>query len=103
MKRLRKGVTELDLLRDLMLGGRHSRQTAVRLGISFPTADRWLESLMTVPGVRRIRPEYERAGRAAYEGFFTAKGVHDETPWEKLVWGEKYAWCEAARAARATT
>jgi hypothetical protein len=55
VKRLRKGVTELDLLRDLMLGGRHSRQTAVRLGISFPTADRWLESLMTVPGVRRTK------------------------------------------------
>jgi len=55
MKRLRKGVTELDLLRDLMLGGRHSRQTAVRLGISFPTADRWLESLMKVPGVRQTK------------------------------------------------
>ncbi len=26
MKRLRTGVTELDLLRDLMLGGQHSRQ-----------------------------------------------------------------------------
>lgn len=55
VKRLRKGVTELDILRDLMLGGRHSRQTAVRLGISFPTADRWLESLMGIPGVRRFR------------------------------------------------
>jgi hypothetical protein len=41
VKRLHKGVTELDVLRDLMLGGRHSRSTAVRLGISFPTADRW--------------------------------------------------------------
>jgi|GEM_PF-4387674 hypothetical protein len=55
MKRLRKGLTELDVLRDLMLGGRHSRQTAVRLGISFPTADRWLESLLTVPGVRKFK------------------------------------------------
>jgi hypothetical protein len=55
VKRLHKGVTELDLLRDLMLGGRHSRQTAVRLGISFPTADRWLESLLMVPGVRKTK------------------------------------------------
>jgi hypothetical protein len=55
VKRLRKGVTELDVLRDLMLGGRHSRSTAVRLGISFPTADRWLESLLRVPGVRKTK------------------------------------------------
>ena len=55
MKRLRTGVTELDLLRDLMLGGRHSRSTAIRLGISYPTADRWLESLLKVPGVRRTK------------------------------------------------
>jgi hypothetical protein len=55
MKRLRKGVTELDVLLDLMLGLRHSRQTAVRLGISFPTADRWLESLLVIPGVRKFK------------------------------------------------
>ena len=55
MRRLRKGATELELLRDLMLGGRHSRQTAVRCGISLPPADRWLESLLRVPGVRRFR------------------------------------------------
>lgn len=55
MRRLRNGATELDVLRDLMLGGRHSRQTAVRLGISYPTADRWLESLLKVPGVRRFK------------------------------------------------
>ena len=48
-------MSELDLLRDLMLGGRHSRQTAVRFGISLPTADRWLASLLVVPGVRRFR------------------------------------------------
>ena len=45
----------MDVLRDLMLGGRHSRQTAVRFGISYPTANRWLESLLKVPGVRRFR------------------------------------------------
>ena len=55
MRRLRNGATELDVLRDLMLGGRHSRQTAVRLGISYPTADRWLEALLKVPGVRRFK------------------------------------------------
>lgn len=55
MRRLRNGATELDVLRDLMLGGRHSRQTAVRLGVSYPTADRWLESLLKVPGVRRFK------------------------------------------------
>lgn len=54
-KRVRPGATELDLLRDLMLGGRHSRQTAVRIGISYPTADRWLESLLRVPGVRKFK------------------------------------------------
>lgn len=54
-KRVRLGASELDLLRDLMLGGRHSRQTAVRIGISYPTADRWLESLLRVPGVRKFK------------------------------------------------
>jgi hypothetical protein len=55
VKRLRKGVTELDVLRDLMLGGRHSRSTAVRLGISLPTADRWLESITRILGVRKTK------------------------------------------------
>jgi hypothetical protein len=55
MRRLRKGTTELDVLRDLMLGGRHSRQTVIRFGVSYPTADRWLASLLRVPGVRRFK------------------------------------------------
>ena len=59
MKRFRTGVTELDLLRDLMLGGRHSRSTAIRLGISYPTADRWLES----PGMQLGIDAAEKAGR----------------------------------------
>lgn len=46
----------LDVLRDLMLGGRHSRQTVARCGVSLPTADRWLKTMLeTVPGVRRVR------------------------------------------------
>lgn len=45
----------LTVLRDLMLGGRHSRQTIALWGVSLPTADRWLKSLVTIPGVRRVR------------------------------------------------
>jgi len=48
-------TTILDVLSDLMLGGRHSRQTIARMGVSLPTADRWLKSLLTVPGVRKLR------------------------------------------------
>jgi len=45
----------LDVLTDLMLGGRHSRRTVARMGVSLPTADRWLEALRTVPGVRKVK------------------------------------------------
>ncbi len=46
----------LDVLRDLMLGGRHSRRTVTRFGVSLPTADRWLKELCDkIPGVRRVR------------------------------------------------
>jgi hypothetical protein len=49
-------LNELDVLRDLMLGKRHSRQTVARMGVHERTADRWLELLeKKVPGVRRIR------------------------------------------------
>jgi hypothetical protein len=49
-------VTTLDVLRDLMLGGRHSRRTVARGGVSLPTADRWLMALyVTIPGVRKVR------------------------------------------------
>lgn len=47
--------TVLDVLRDLMLGGRHSRRTVAKLGVSLPTADRWLQSLRTLPGIRVSR------------------------------------------------
>ena len=57
-------------------------------------------SLGLPDGTGALRAE---AGRAAYLAFYAAKGVHDETPWEKLVWAERYAWCEASRAARAAT
>jgi hypothetical protein len=46
----------LDVLRDLMLGGRHSRHTVRRFGVSLPTADRWLKELYgKIPGVRKVR------------------------------------------------
>ena len=49
-------MTLLEVLRDLMLGGKHSRRTIARGGVSLPTADRWLvELLEVVPGVRRTR------------------------------------------------
>jgi hypothetical protein len=47
----------LDVLRDLMLGGRHSRRTVSKAErVSLPTADRWLTALLVnVPGVRKAR------------------------------------------------
>lgn len=48
--------TVLLALRDLMLGGRHSRSTITRgFGVSFPTADRWLTSLLVIPGIVKVR------------------------------------------------
>lgn len=47
---------ELDILRDLMLGGRHSRRTVARYGVSLPTADRWLLTLWKkIPNVWKVR------------------------------------------------
>jgi hypothetical protein len=49
-------ASKLDVLRDLMLGGRHSRTTVTRFGVSLPTADRWLLALYRkIPGVRKVR------------------------------------------------
>lgn len=46
----------LDVLSDLMRGGRHSRHSVARYGVSLPTADRWLVALVQkVPGVRKVR------------------------------------------------
>lgn len=45
----------LFVLRDLVLGGRHCRRTVAALGVSLPTADRWLKALLVVPGVRKRR------------------------------------------------
>jgi hypothetical protein len=50
---------------------------------------------------RAIPDEYEKAGRTNYEAFHKARGEHHFCPWEKLVWAEHYAWCEAARATKA--
>lgn len=49
-------VSILEILADLMKGGRHSRTTVARTGISLATADRWLKELgEMIPGVRSVR------------------------------------------------
>lgn len=46
----------LDVLREIMLGGRHSRRTVASHGVSLPTADRWLKQLrQSVPGMYLMR------------------------------------------------
>jgi hypothetical protein len=55
VKRNTATITLLEVLADLMRGGRHSRTTVGRHGVSLPTADRWLRSLLTLPGVRATR------------------------------------------------
>ena len=48
----RRMNSPLELLRDLMLGARHSRQTVARAaGLSIRTSDRWLRELLVIPGV----------------------------------------------------
>ena len=49
-------ITPLDVVRDIMLCGRHSRHTIARGGVSLPTADRWIKLIAeTLPGAKRIR------------------------------------------------
>jgi len=56
MRRLRKGVTKLHVVRDLLDGKMHNRHTVARLGVSLPTADRWLESIrLLVPGTSKFK------------------------------------------------
>jgi hypothetical protein len=45
----------LDVLADLMRGSSHSRTTVASMGVSLPTADRWLVELRRVPGVSKRR------------------------------------------------
>lgn len=52
----RKGtIKQLDVLKDLMLGGRHSRQTLARCGVTLVSADRWLKGLLIIPGLRSAK------------------------------------------------
>lgn len=52
----------LEIVRDLMLGGRHSRRTIARYGVSLPTADRWVKLIVsTIPGAR-----FEREGKTTW-------------------------------------
>jgi hypothetical protein len=49
-------VRALTVIRDLMLGGRHSRSTVASTGPSLAAADRWLKAIeRTIPGIRRVR------------------------------------------------
>ncbi len=49
-------MSPLDVARDIMLGGRHSRHTIARGGVSLPTADRWIKLIAeTLPGAKRTR------------------------------------------------
>jgi hypothetical protein len=48
-------ISILEILGDLMRGGRHSRGTVARTGLSLSTADVWLKQLLTIPGVRSVR------------------------------------------------
>jgi hypothetical protein len=50
-----KLLTSLDVLRDLILGERHSRRTLIGAGMSAPTADRRLRALVDFPGVVRSK------------------------------------------------
>ena len=47
----------LDLVSDLIEGGRHSRRTVARaFRISLPTADRWLQEVARrIPGVVKVK------------------------------------------------
>lgn len=78
MKR-RHDVDELDILADLIRGGRHSRVTVARSGVSLQTADRWLKRLAEkVPGVRKVRESQTswfewRATRATWQSWEDAR------------------------------
>jgi hypothetical protein len=44
------------IIADLLSGGRHSRRTVADItGRSLTTADRWLETIETLPGARRVK------------------------------------------------
>lgn len=43
---------------------------------------------------------YESSGQRAYVAHSRSRGEHSVAPWSGLVWADKLAWCEAARAAR---
>lgn len=75
----------LRVLRDLMLGGRHSRRTVEALGVSLATADRWLTALWKhVPGVRAVRSgavtwfEWHASLRAPWDPNDRSHGVRIE-------------------------
>jgi len=56
MRRIRKGVTELDVIREMLKGWQLSRHSVAAMGVSLPTADRWLEAIrLIIPGARKFK------------------------------------------------
>jgi hypothetical protein len=54
--------------------------------------------LSNLSGNGKISETYMQAGKTCYDAYVKARGLHDEAPWQSLVWKDQYAWCEAARA-----
>ena len=49
-------MTELHVIRELLRGWQLSRHSVAKMGVSLPTADRWLEAIrVTVPGARKFK------------------------------------------------
>jgi len=49
-------IAMLDVIRDLILGARYSRRSLQRMGVSLPTADRWIREIARViPWMRTVR------------------------------------------------
>ena len=74
-------------IRDLMLGGRHNRHTLVRqFGVSLPTADRWLQAFLTIPGMRTFKVSKTR--------WYEWGAPEPITTPERVVLKEAVAWWE---------
>jgi hypothetical protein len=66
-------ASPLRVLRDVMLGGRHSRRTIADQGVSLPTADRWIKQIVTmIPGARTVR-----VGKTTWLEWVRPKGAAD--------------------------
>ena len=69
----------LQVLRDVMLGGAHSRVTVARaMRVSLPTADRWIKQLAAVVPGCRLRREGKTTWLEYRGGARRRSGVHPE-------------------------